>query len=670
VKRPSVRSWGLLFLVVATFLGACGGSRPPASSAATDPLVVGSGDAPPAPPPGPTAAPEDDAALPIFADDAVRGSRLAPVTVVVFSDLECPYCARLDKTLDELQKAYGDEKLRIVFKNFPLTSHVYARLAAEVGQGVLEIAGPKAFWRYKSKAFQHQDEISPDALRAWAVEAGADAHSLEEGLAAKRWVSKVGRDLELARRLEINAAPTSFVNGVPVMGAQSSESFEKIIDGELAEARTLVASGVSPDKVYARRVAANLEQPEGVDEGSSEPLALAESRLVHKIPVGKGPVRGPDTAYVTIVVFSDFQCPFCKRATETLARIQREYGDKVRIVWRDMPLSFHERAEPAAELARAARAQKGDAGFWAVHDLLFDSQPSLDDADLERIAREAKLDVAKAMASVRSRAFRRVIDEDVALGEEFAVTGTPQFFLNGRRVSGAKPFDLFKTIIDEEIAKADALVRGGASAKNVYDLLVKDGQTPPEPEKRSIAAAPASAPFRGAANGKVVIQMVGDFRSASCRRADATISDLIKAYPGKIKVVWRDMPGPSPAGILAAEAAREAFAQKGSAGFEKMSKALFEHRQALRRDDVDGFAKAIGLDMTRFERALDDRKHKADVDADVRAARDASVRIAPTFFVGPYYVAGTASYARLAKLVELVLAGGPAGAPAAKGAAP
>lgn len=611
-------------------------------------------------------APEDDATIPISVEDAVTGSRLGFVTIVVFSDFQCPFCSKLDATFDRLREEYGADKLRIVFKNNPLPFHSHARLAAEVGQGVLALAGQEAFWRYQTMAFRRQAMMSPEAIRAWAVEAGADERTLERGLETKRWAPKIDRDIELAKRLNANGTPASFVNGVLVSGAQPLGRFKEVIDVELEKAKSLAERGVPRDQIYTRLVAANFKPDQDEEEDDREAAEVAASKIVNKIPVGASPIRGPKTALVTIIVFSDFQCPYCKRAEETLAHIRREYGDKVRIVWRDMPLSFHPRAEPAAELARAARAQKGDLGFWAVHDLLFAAQPKLDDEDLERIAREAKLDVSKAIGAVKSKAFKKGIEDDIDVGDDFQASGTPHFFVNGRRLVGAKPFDKFKPIIDEEIGKAEELLRAGTSREDLYDALLKDGKTPPEPLKKSISAAPANTPFRGAANAKVVIHEIGDFQCPFCKRADATMDELLKSYPGKIKIVWRDKPlSMHPDAPLAAEAAREAFAQKGSDGFAKMRRALFDNQNALKRDDLDGYAKSIGLDMGRFARALDAHVHKAVIDADEKATSEAGVSGTPAFFVGPYYVSGAAPYGKFRKLVELVLNPPPASASAA-----
>jgi protein-disulfide isomerase len=675
VKSLAFRCSSLQILLLALFVSlvtSCGGR---ASAPKPDgQLVVGKGASEPARAPAiPAEAPEDDATVPIASDDAVRGSRLAYVTIVVFSDFQCPFCGRLDTTFERLREEYGDDKLRVVFKHNPLPFHEHARLAAEVGQGVLALAGQEAFWRYQTMAFRRQSLISPAAIRAWAVAAGADERALEAGIQGKRWAHKIDADVALASRLKASGTPASFVNGILLSGAQPFDRFKTTIDGELEKAKSLVERGVERGVVYTRLATANFkpsgEDDDDEDSDAAAAAAAAALKVVHKIPVGSSPVRGPQAALVTLVVFSDFQCPYCKRGEETIARIRREYGDKVRVVWRDMPLPFHPRAEPAAQLARAARAQKGDAGFWAVHDLLFDSQPKLEDADLARIAGEAKLDVAKAMTAVSGHAFKKGIEEDMDVGDDFQAAGTPHHFVNGRRLVGAQSFEKFKAVIDEEITKAEGLLRSGTAKTALYDALIKDGKPAAEPERKTIAPPSSPAPFRGAANAKVVIQEVSDFQCPFCKRAEATMEELLKAYPGKIKIVWRDKPLPMHADApLAAEAAREAFAQKGNEGFSKMQKLIFENQQALKRDDLDGYARTVGLDPTRFASALDNRTHKAVVDADEKLANAAGVSGTPAFFVGPYYISGAQAFGKFRKLVELTL--NPPPTPPAPKAAP
>lgn len=659
--KSSVLSRWLARSLAPLLVAACGGLSAPAAPRSSTQLVVGRGDAGAGPAVALAAASEDAAAVPIASDDAVRGSRLALVTIVVFSDFQCPFCRKIEATFDDLRAAYGEDKLRVVFKNNPLGPHEHAHLAAEIGQGVLALAGQDAFWRYHATAFEHQRQIAPEALVAWAVAAGADERALDDGLKSKRWAAKIDRDVALAERLDVDGTPSSFVNGVQVVGARSLGDFRQIVDAELAKASALLEQGVAREQLYARAASANLvprSERERLEEEAAAEAERAAERVVHEYPVGAGPAQGPTVAPVTIVESSDFQCPFCKRANETLARVRREYGDKVRVVWRDYPLPFHPRAEPAAELARAARAQKGDAGFWQVHDLLFAAQPKLEDEDLERIAREAKLDVARAMAAVKAKKYKEAIEADVDVADDFGGGGTPLFFINGRRVVGAKPFEDFQRIIDEEIVKAGALLRAGTPSAGMYAALTKGGKPPSEPEKRAIAPARSAAPFRGPAGAKVVIEEVSDFECPFCKRAEPMLDELMKAYPGKIKIVWRDNPLPMhPHAALAAEAAREAYAQKGNAGFDKMRRLLFDNQQALERTDLERYAASIGLDPARFARALDERTHRSAVEADAQASADAGVRGTPAFFIGPYFLSGAQRVGKFRRLVDRVLAG-------------
>ncbi len=163
-----------------------------------------------------------------------------------------------------------------------------------------------------------------------------------------------------------------------------------------------------------------------------------------------GPARGPANAPVTIVMFSDFQCPFCAQANPTIERVLRTYGDKVRLVFRDFPLSIHEHAEKAAEAARCA----GEQGkFWQMHDMLFGHQDRLAIADLKADARQIGLDGPKFDACLDSGRMAPRVKEDLQAGERAGVDGTPAFFINGQILSGAQPFEEFKRVIDGELAR-------------------------------------------------------------------------------------------------------------------------------------------------------------------------------------------------------------------------
>jgi protein-disulfide isomerase len=165
-----------------------------------------------------------------------------------------------------------------------------------------------------------------------------------------------------------------------------------------------------------------------------------------KVDTSGSPAQGPTDAKVTMVEFVDFECPFCGRfARDTLPRLRREYGDRIRYVSRQFPLDIHPDAPGAARAAVCAQEQ---GRYWKLHDLLFAHQEALGKRDLARYAREAGLDMGRYASCVGSAAARAVVEHDLADGRSYGVTGTPAFFINGRLISGAQPYSQFKAALD------------------------------------------------------------------------------------------------------------------------------------------------------------------------------------------------------------------------------
>ena len=160
--------------------------------------------------------------------------------------------------------------------------------------------------------------------------------------------------------------------------------------------------------------------------------------------------RGNATAAVEVIEFSDFQCPFCLRANPVVEQVLKTYGDKIKFVYRHYPLQNHPNARPAAEASACAEVQ---GKFWEYHDRLFANPTKLSDADLKTHAAALGLDAAKFNACVDNHQQKPGVDADMAAAEAVGVTGTPAFFINGRSIEGAQPFESFKRVIDEELAK-------------------------------------------------------------------------------------------------------------------------------------------------------------------------------------------------------------------------
>jgi len=165
-----------------------------------------------------------------------------------------------------------------------------------------------------------------------------------------------------------------------------------------------------------------------------------------------GPSRGSADAAVTIVEFSDFECPFCSRAVATIKKVEETYGDKVRIFYRDFPLESHRGAVHAAEAAHCAGEQEQ---FWPMHDKLYSKQGGVSDADIRKYAGDLGLDAEQFNTCLQSGKFTATWKASQAEGTRVGVVSTPTFFVNGRMVPGAAPFEHFARIIDEELARAD-----------------------------------------------------------------------------------------------------------------------------------------------------------------------------------------------------------------------
>ncbi|MDR3608418.1 MAG: DsbA family protein [Oligoflexia bacterium] len=166
---------------------------------------------------------------------------------------------------------------------------------------------------------------------------------------------------------------------------------------------------------------------------------------------GNSPWFGGEHAPVTIVEFSDFQCPFCSRAAETVTELKKKYGNKIKLHFRMFPLPMHKDARPSAEAALCVNDQ-GMPKFWKFHDLLFKNQDKLTPENFAKWAKEAGADEAKFKSCFDGHQFAKVVQSDTEYGEKIGVKSTPTFFINGQLVNGALPLDQFSEIVDDELA--------------------------------------------------------------------------------------------------------------------------------------------------------------------------------------------------------------------------
>ena len=177
-----------------------------------------------------------------------------------------------------------------------------------------------------------------------------------------------------------------------------------------------------------------------------------------EVATAGAPVRGTREAPVTIVEFSDYQCPFCKRSQSTIKQLLRQYTGKVKLVFRDFPLrSIHPLAQKAAEAARCA----GDQGkYWEYHDVLFAKAPELEVAGLKQYAATLGLDMTQFNECLQRDKYATPVEQEVQQGNRLGVSSTPTFFVNGRPVLGAQPFSVFERVIEEELRNQSAASKG------------------------------------------------------------------------------------------------------------------------------------------------------------------------------------------------------------------
>jgi protein-disulfide isomerase len=168
-----------------------------------------------------------------------------------------------------------------------------------------------------------------------------------------------------------------------------------------------------------------------------------------KVEVSKSdPWKGNDKAKVTVVEFTEFQCPFCKRASNNLSNLAKDFGDKVKVVFKHFPLSFHDRAHISAQASMCMHDQDK---FWEYHDVLFDNNNALQDADLKKYAKQLGADMKQFEECITSGKHKAKVDKDFADAQKYGVSGAPTYFINGTAIVGAVPYAEIKQAVEEAL---------------------------------------------------------------------------------------------------------------------------------------------------------------------------------------------------------------------------
>lgn len=376
--------------------------------------------------------------------DPWLGALRPTVTIVAYLDYQCPYSKRLMPTLYELAELYPED-LRIVVKHHPLPMHGNARLAA-----IAAIAAQRQgrFWVMHDVLFEHQKSLERGAILDHAGRLGFDLTQFEHTLDDPGVGELVDGDAARAGLLGANGTPAMFINGRLLSGARPLPELRDEIQAELAVAQRLLDAGAPRGDLYAHFMHAAQAKAAAAPTPRPSANQIADDER-REVDIAGLPRKGAADPRVTIVECSDFDCPFCARVTPTLDELLASHPNDVALFYRHLPLPFHEGAEPAARAALAAQAQ---GKFWKMHDLLFAHQGKRSDAELERLAKKAGVNVKKWRKAFRSPETAAQVKAQSEACSANGVRGTPGFLINGRLLSGARPLQDFEQVVQEELA--------------------------------------------------------------------------------------------------------------------------------------------------------------------------------------------------------------------------
>lgn len=573
-----------------------------------------------------------------FAEDPrSKGQADAPLTIIEYSDFQCPYCSRwVEQTYPTILKEYIETgKARLQFRDFPLDFHQNAHAAAVASRCAAEQG---AYWEMHDKLFGNQSQWSEladasETFAGYAAELGLDREQFTQCLSSGRFDDAIQRDMQAGQAAGVSGTPSFVINGQLLVGAQPTDNFRAALE-------TILAGG-------------SIAEPTPVPAEPGKPV---------DIPLGDAPVKGDPNAPLTIVEYSDYQCPFCSRfVLQTLPSLLQEYIDtgKAKLVFKDFPLeSIHPQAVAAAEAARCVRELAGsDEAYWQMHDRLFQGQEQWSGQEnaaevFGGYAQEIGVDGSAFASCLSSGKYTAAVQADFEEGIGFGVQGTPTFFINGQIFVGAQPLQNFQQAI--------ATVESGGN-------IIPPPQPTPTPVPTP-APLPGPVPLEDAAgikgdpNAPVTIVEYSDYQCPFCQRHfQQTMPELQKYIDaGTVKYVFKDFPliQIHPQALKAAEAARCAGEQNA---YWPMHDALFTNQQqwsgqANAGDLFKGFAKELGLDDAAFAACLDSGKFQDVIEANLQEGVGFGVRGTPGFFVNLTPLPGAYPIEAFQQLIEAELA--------------
>lgn len=359
-------------------------------------------------------------ALLILLFSGVGAAQPAPstktVTIQVFSDFQCPFCAQFATTIRSMQKTpIPGASIVIEFKHFPLSFHPDARLAAQASLAAKEQG---KFWEMHDLLFANRMNLQRSSLLRFAQELGLDLDRFRQDLDSERLKMLIENDIAEGTKLGVNSTPSFLVNGRGYSGAKSFDQLKQLVEYEVRRMQVLA-------------------------EVSDKLLAY-------------GPVDAP----VTLEVFVDLQSPISRQAFAVLDQVNSKYAGKVRVQFRNFPLAFHPQARLAHEAAMTAAVQ---GRFWDFARYILERQDSLREQDLIAYAGKLGLDEVKFAEMLLQHRYAPRIEFDLTMGLTRGLRGSPVIFVGGKRIDGVPSLQILASYIDAELTSDIAKPRSTQS---------------------------------------------------------------------------------------------------------------------------------------------------------------------------------------------------------------
>jgi protein-disulfide isomerase len=401
-----------------------------------------------------------------------------------------------------------------------------------------------------------------------------------------------------------------------------------------------IASATPPSPAPANAAPTSAPQNPAPQNPAPQNNAPTDPNQVWRVTIHPDDMKkGPDSALVKVVVFGAFGNQETADFAPVLDDIVKTYGDKIQLRFKHKAVPLpHPDSIMASEAALAAGAQ---GKFWPFFDKAMKTN-AIGRASLESIAQDLGCDMARFKKDLDSEKYRGQVMRDSLVAGEVAANTYPNALVNGVRLNTPKTGERLKTLIDEQLVKAQAKVKAGTPVAQLYETLIKEGKVFDQTAGPAIKVATEGSPFLGSKTAKVEVEVYEDFQCPFCAKIAPSIHEFAKRFPNDVRIVYKHMPlDIHDHAKLAAEASMAAMAQ---GKFWEYHDILFANQQALDRPDLEKYAGQAGLDVARFKKDLDAGVGKALIARDTQEGQSNGVSGTPSVFINGMKYQGPRGY--------------------------